>query len=287
MVEGSVTTENKVLIGDKVVATNAVTAGRQNMPGSTPILSGQFYERPPSVSFNSSPLNAFVKMENDQFKYAVIMSCGNPVKATPAAQPKQPAFEATKEVRAEGQTTWQQQARAKPGDTVEFRIRVRNTGQVDFTKVMLRDQLPADLELVDGSLRIDQQTRTNVQQSVDIGALKAGAGREVTFQARVKSDAVAEGECKSLANVAFVKPDNLAEKQASAVVQVCHEAKPKPVTPVVSKPTPPAPQPQPQPQPSALPDTGPTAIVGIFSVTSILGIALHRLKDFYLSVLSR
>ncbi|HET7630106.1 MAG TPA: hypothetical protein VFK03_01915, partial [Candidatus Saccharimonadales bacterium] len=159
MVEGSVTTENKVLVGDKVVATNAITAGRQNMAGSTPILNGQFYERPPSVSFNSSPLRAFVKMDQNQFKYAVIMSCGNPVKATPAEQPKQPAFEVTKDVRTQGQTAWQQQVKTKPGDTVEFRILVHNTGQTDFTKVMLRDQLPQGLEFVDGSLRVDQQAQ--------------------------------------------------------------------------------------------------------------------------------
>jgi uncharacterized repeat protein (TIGR01451 family) len=285
MVEGSVTTENKVLIGDKVVATNAVTAGRQNMPGSTPILNGQFYERPPSVSFNSSPLRAFVKMDQDQFKYAVIMSCGNPVKATPAEQPKQPAFEVTKDVRTQGQTAWQQQVKTKPGDTVEFRIRVRNTGQTDFAKVMLRDQLPEGLEFVDGSLRVDQQAQTNAQQSVDIGALKTGAEHAVTFQARVKMD-VAEGDCGTMTNVAFVKPDNLPEKQDNAVVQVCQETKPKPVTPAVSKPTPPTPQLQSQARPAALPDTGPAAVIGIFTVTSILGVALYRLKDFYLSILS-
>jgi hypothetical protein len=66
-----------------------VTAGRQNMPGSTQDSSGgiTFYQRPPSVSFASNSLPAFVVMENGKFSFAIIASCGNPVKATPVVQP--------------------------------------------------------------------------------------------------------------------------------------------------------------------------------------------------------
>jgi hypothetical protein len=68
-----------------LVATNAMTAGRQFMPGSTKYSNGgtTFYMRPPSVSFQSSSLPAFVVMDNSRFSYAIITSCGNPVKATP------------------------------------------------------------------------------------------------------------------------------------------------------------------------------------------------------------
>lgn len=103
---GSVTRSGQVIVdqidingrtySDKVVATDALTAGRQNMPGSTQQSSGgiTFFSRPPSVSFVSSPLPAFVVMENGRFAFAIIASCGNPVKATPvifatpAPQPK-------------------------------------------------------------------------------------------------------------------------------------------------------------------------------------------------------
>ena len=68
-----------------LVATDAMTAGRQFMPGSTKVSNGSttFYSRPPSVSFQSSSLPAFVVMDNGRFSYAIIASCGNPVKATP------------------------------------------------------------------------------------------------------------------------------------------------------------------------------------------------------------
>ncbi|MDB5161177.1 MAG: hypothetical protein JWO96_557 [Candidatus Saccharibacteria bacterium] len=92
-VEGSVTSSNTVIVDGQVVATNAVTAGRQNMSGSTAVTSGgvTFFRRPPSVSFVSSPLPAFVFMNNGRFSSAIIASCGNPVIATPVPQTPRPA----------------------------------------------------------------------------------------------------------------------------------------------------------------------------------------------------
>ncbi len=84
-INGTVTKSGNVLVGGKVVATGAMTAGRQYMPGSRAVTSSgmTYYVRPPSVSFASSSLPAFVVMRNGQFTYAVISSCGNPVTATP------------------------------------------------------------------------------------------------------------------------------------------------------------------------------------------------------------
>jgi hypothetical protein len=84
-VAGRVTSTGKVTVNGKTVATNAMTAGRQNIAGSTAISCGgqTFYKRPPSVSFQSASLPAYVVMRNNQFAYAIIASCGNPVMATP------------------------------------------------------------------------------------------------------------------------------------------------------------------------------------------------------------
>lgn len=93
-VAGRVYKNGTVTINDVVVATGAVTAGRQNISGSTKVASGgaTFYTRPPSVSFRADSLAAFVIIENGQFKFAVLAACGNPVKATavpkPATTPK-------------------------------------------------------------------------------------------------------------------------------------------------------------------------------------------------------
>jgi len=93
-IAGRVTSGGKVIVNGQTVATAAVTAGRQNMPGSTRLSCGShsFYMRPPSVSFVSSSLPAYVVMRDGRFIYAVIASCGNPVMATPVIrQTVQPA----------------------------------------------------------------------------------------------------------------------------------------------------------------------------------------------------
>lgn len=86
---GQVTKNGDVLVNGKTVATNAVTAGRLNMPGSSKenYQGITYYKRPPSVSFRSESLQAFVVMENNKFKYAILTSCANPVSATPITPP--------------------------------------------------------------------------------------------------------------------------------------------------------------------------------------------------------
>jgi hypothetical protein len=88
---GTVTKAGNVL-GDKnnnLLATGAMTAGRQNIPGSTKVMSGSttFFTRPPSVSFRSNTLSAFVVIVNGKFSFAILASCGNPVIATARTAP--------------------------------------------------------------------------------------------------------------------------------------------------------------------------------------------------------
>jgi hypothetical protein len=99
-VAGTVTKSGNVYVGSQLVATNALTAGRQNITGSTTESDSgtTFYTRPPSVSFEQSSLNAYVVMSNGQFSFAILSSCGNPVKAIPVAPPAptpQPASSGT------------------------------------------------------------------------------------------------------------------------------------------------------------------------------------------------
>jgi len=83
---GSVSSSGDVFgTGGKLVATHALTGGRQDISGSTreDVGGTVFFVRPPSVSFASSPLAAFVVMKDGRFDFAVLASCGNAVKATP------------------------------------------------------------------------------------------------------------------------------------------------------------------------------------------------------------
>lgn len=91
LVHGRVTRNNEVFVDTQSapVATNAMTGGRQNMPGSTAVTTsaGTFFKRPPSVSFQQDSLPAYVSMMNGRFQFAIIGSCGNAVSATPVVRP--------------------------------------------------------------------------------------------------------------------------------------------------------------------------------------------------------
>lgn len=93
VVAGRVYKNGEVRIGkklDKVVATNAVTAGRENVRGSKAhIYKGtKFYTRPPKTSFRVNSIAAYVVMKNGKYDFAILAACGNPVKATAKSVPK-------------------------------------------------------------------------------------------------------------------------------------------------------------------------------------------------------
>ena len=65
VVAGKVNENGNVTVNGKLVATDAITAGRQNMPGSTKVTykGVTFYKRKPSVSFQSNSLDSYVVMQ--------------------------------------------------------------------------------------------------------------------------------------------------------------------------------------------------------------------------------
>ena len=84
---GYVTNTGDVYLGGQLVATGAITGGRQDIGGgaSTPhnCNGTTFWERPPQVSFQNPQLAAMVVMKNGVFQYAILVSCDNAVIATP------------------------------------------------------------------------------------------------------------------------------------------------------------------------------------------------------------
>lgn len=87
VVTGKIMRNGDVYVGNKLVGTNGISAGRENIPGSTKVTNNgfTFYERPPSVGFAAGvqSLTIYAFMQNGQFKFGVMSACGNPVHATP------------------------------------------------------------------------------------------------------------------------------------------------------------------------------------------------------------
>jgi len=90
---GSVTKSGDVMLNGKVVATNAFTAGRTKLTSSCgsstrhQVGDTVFWTRKPCVSFNSNSIGAYIVMSNNKFKFAILISCGNPVIGTPKSSP--------------------------------------------------------------------------------------------------------------------------------------------------------------------------------------------------------
>jgi len=89
---GEVRKDGTVVVDGQVVATDAKSIGHHNAAGSTPkVIAGKtYYERAPSISFQSPSIVAYVFFGPDgQFRAAILTSCGNPVSAKPVP-PKKP-----------------------------------------------------------------------------------------------------------------------------------------------------------------------------------------------------
>ncbi len=87
---GEVRKDGTVVVDGQVVATDAMSIGRQKLAGSTTKSIGgkTYYNSPPSTSFRSNSIVAFVFFDaNGLFKGAIITSCGNPVEGKPKPKP--------------------------------------------------------------------------------------------------------------------------------------------------------------------------------------------------------
>ena len=136
-VAGKVDRNGDVYVGSRLVATHAISAGRLNISGSKKeVYKGTtFYVRPPSVSYVSgvNSLDAFVVMQNDQFAFAILSSCGNPVVAVPTPAPKKPvqkpAYTIHKYVAYDSSNHWHKAIAVNPNTTVKYRVVIDSTGK--------------------------------------------------------------------------------------------------------------------------------------------------------------
>ena len=154
------------------------------------------------------------------------------------AQPAQtPNISIQKEVKILGTDTWSEQVKAKSGDTVRYRIQVKNTGNADINGLVVRDLLPSDLEYINGTTTIingnhpqgvalsDNITSTN---GINIGDYAAGANAVLYFNAKVKagvSDKCTNTLLRNIAQASAGQTTGTKEDTADVLVdgKVCTE----------------------------------------------------------------
>lgn len=284
-VDGVVWKDGRVTLGTrgegKLVATNAVTAGRWNNPTSDMkrIPDTDRAYRMSTSHFVDDGQIAFIKIVNGKFSFAVIKTCGNPViaKAVAPAPVEHPNLTVAKDVRAIPNPNWGQTVTVKPGDIVAYRVIGTNTGNTTLQNVTFRDVLPQGITFNNGfgHARLNGQYITNnLADGMTIGSLAPGQKFELEYAANTSLTETRSEACSTgLMNRAFVKATGLPERSDTAVVKVCSPVRPG--TPVTPTPTPPVVQAAAAPK--TLIDTGPGSILGIIAAASAGGMIAYRL----------
>jgi uncharacterized repeat protein (TIGR01451 family) len=224
-VSGSVNRDGDVYAGSTLVATNALTAGREDISGSTKRVDNgtTFYSRKPSVSFLDGSLSAMVVMKNGVFQFAILNSCGNPVTGTP----KKPNYSILKQVRAEGSSSYSSNVTVKSGTTVQYQITVSSTGAVPVDNVKVRDSLPSDITYTSGSLKWNGNSISSAKASDFFGSnglimasLKNGSKSVFTFNAVAGKTSATSNSCKAetLNNEGYISTTGLSTEQSGAKV---------------------------------------------------------------------
>ncbi|MBW3537983.1 DUF11 domain-containing protein [Candidatus Parcubacteria bacterium] len=148
-VEGTITKDGRVLVNGVVKATNVWTAGRHNIAGSVPV--GGVYMRPPSVSFRSNSLPAFVKLNaQGNFEWAIIKSCGNPVKSMnqPFGDIKKRVTNVTRDPNTKHAADTNATAiEVQRGDELRYEVTISNLGTGTMDGIRMTDTLPNGVAL--------------------------------------------------------------------------------------------------------------------------------------------
>jgi len=182
-----------------------------------------------------------------------------------------PGVSVDKFVRLKGDTTWQTSINAKLGDTLEYEIAYKNTGNSLENNVEFRDQLPKGITYLAGSTKLKSGNYPNglnvtsddlVTKGIFAGDYAPGAAGYVMFTATVSGEGLACGD-NLLRNVAYVQPQGMNYYYNTADVHVNKACSS----------TPPSTTP-----PTSLPNTGAGDTIAIAGATVAAGYGVSMLK---------
>lgn len=146
-------------------------------------------------------------------------------------------FTMEKKVSKHGANKWSDTYQAQPGETVDFLIKYKNTGEVQQNNVTFRDKLPAGLTYVAGSTVLgNSKTPKGAKVSdnlttaagINVGSYAKGANAWVIFSAKVAEKEQLACGANNLRNVAAVIPEGAGQKEDDATVTVTKDCPPAP-----------------------------------------------------------
>lgn len=145
------------------------------------------------------------------------------------ARVKIPAVSIDKFVRVKGQPNWTTTNTAKPGDTLEYQLAYKNTGNTVHNDVLIRDNLPPKMQYVAGSTKLKNSAGTKsvadgvTTTGIVVGDYNPGAAAYVLFEAKVPAaDQLACGRTE-FRNVGIARPEGMNEYYNTAITNVDKE----------------------------------------------------------------
>lgn len=162
-------------------------------------------------------------------------------KVKPQFAPETSNFIVKKEVRKNGAADgFKKSVEVNPGDTLNYRIEVKNTGNSKLNNVNLKDQLPSGVSLVPGTVKILNAANPNgamiqngdniVNGGINIGSYTPGSNALVVFNAKVTNNLAACGK-NIMVNTAIAQPEGESPKQDTADVTASRACNPGEVPP--------------------------------------------------------
>lgn len=148
--------------------------------------------------------------------------------------PQTSTFDMQKTVRKKGDAAWQEKVDAKAGETVQYRIKYSNTGQVQQDNVTVKDTLPNGVSYVPGTTMVYNTATPNgfkasdnvTTGGINIGSYAPGSTAYVMFDAKIaENDKLPVCGPNTLRNVASVTTD-YGSKDDDANVVVPKECQP-------------------------------------------------------------
>jgi uncharacterized repeat protein (TIGR01451 family) len=199
-------------------------------------------------------------------------------KVKPQFAPQTSNFEVNKMVRKDGSgNAFAESADVNPGDTVNYRIEVKNSGNAQINNVNLKDQLPSGQTFVPGTVKIQNAKNPGgafvengdnlMNNGINIGSYTAGSNALVIFNAKVNgNDQLPTCGKNIMVNTAVAQPEGQSPKEDTADVTTNKICKPGTPTPPPSTPVTELPQ-------TGI-DTGIMTFIGLGTVTAGIGYAL-------------
>lgn len=157
-------------------------------------------------------------------------------KVKPQFAPESKNFTIKKEVRKNGATDgFKESVDVKPGDTVNYRIEFKNTGNNKLNNVNIKDRLPSNMSLVPGTVKILNAANPNgatvkdgdsiIAGGINIGSYTPGSNALVVFSAKVTNNLPSCGK-NIMVNTAIAQPEGEAPKEDTADVTSSRECAP-------------------------------------------------------------